>query len=442
MELLFLISGLIIGIGGTYMIWKSTTSTVMTKEQFLELDKEKCLVEERYQMLKNNHKKLQESLIEKECIEVDLREHLVRAQNELKNLQSRLLTERSQQQEIHQKYADQFEGLAQRMLRQNVTQLTDINHEKLNTLLGPLQEKIQSFEKRIEANHQQQTMGSKLLHQEVQRLTTLNHQISEDAQNLTQALKGSNKTQGLWGEIVLERILDHSGLQRGREYFTQGSGLKLYNEKGSVQKPDVVVVLPEQKHLIIDAKVSLKAYEAYINATDELQQTNQLKKHRDSLKGHIDNLSGKYYQKLEQLKTLDFVLMFLPVEGSLSTLLHSDKQQDLLSYAWERKVIMVTPNTLIATLKTIASVWRNEKQHQNALQIAKEGSRVYEKLCTVLQDLQKLGKSIHQTENNYRVAMQKLYNGKGNLLGQAQKLKQLGVETHKPLPKASGYPYR
>jgi DNA recombination protein RmuC len=240
--------------------------------------------------------------------------------------------------------------------------------------------------------------------------------------------------------MVLERILDHSGLQRGREYFTQGSGLKLYNEKGSVQKPDVVVVLPEQKHLIIDAKVSLKAYEAYINATDEFQQTDQLKKHRDSLKGHIDNLSGKYYQKLEQLKTLDFVLMFLPVEGSLNTVLDNDKQ-DLLSYAWERKVIMVTPTTLIATLKTIASVWRNEKQHQNAMQIAKEGSRVYEKLCTALSDLQKLGKSINQTENNYRLAMQKLYNGKGNLLGQARKLKQLGVETHRPIPEASGYDF-
>ena len=203
----------------------------------------------------------------------------------------------------------------------------------------------------------------------------------------------------------------------------------------------MIIVLPEQKHLIIDAKVSLKAYEAYVNATDELQQTNQLKKHRDSLKGHIDNLSGKYYQKLEQLKTLDFVLMFLPVEGSLSTLILDDKQ-DLLSYAWERKVIMVTPTTLIATLKTIASVWRNEKQHQNALQIAKEGSRIYDKLCAAMNDLQKLGKSIHQTENNYRIAMQKLCDGKGNLLGQAQKLKQLGVETHRTLPRAPSYNYR
>ena len=199
MELLFLISGLIIGIGGTYMIWKSTTSTVMTKEQFLELDKEKCLTEERYRILKENHRKLQESLIEKECTELDLREHLARSQNELKNLQNRLLTERTQQQEIHQKYADQFEGLAQRMLKQNVTQLTDINHEKLDTILGPLQEKIQSFEKRVEANHKEQTMGSRLLQQEVERLTELNHQISEDAQNLTQALKGSNKTSGLMG---------------------------------------------------------------------------------------------------------------------------------------------------------------------------------------------------------------------------------------------------
>lgn len=438
MEFLFLISGLIIGVGGTYMLWKSTTSTVMTREQFLELDKEKSLIEDRYRALKENHKKLQESLMVKECAELDLREHLARAESEKKSLQDRLITERAQQHEIHQKYADQFEGLAQRMLKQNVSQLTDINQERLDHLLAPLQEKIQSFEKRVETSHQEQTMESRLLQQEVQRLAKLNNQISEDAQNLTQALKGNNKTQGFWGEIVLERILDQSGLQRGREYFTQGSGMKLNNEQGLRQKPDVIIVLPEEKHLIIDAKVSLKAYEAYINATDEFQQTTQLKKHWDSLKGHIDNLSGKYYQKLEQLKTLDFVLMFLPVEGSLITLMEYDKQ-DLLSYAWEKKVILVTPTTLIATLKTIASLWRNEKQHRNALQIAREGSKIYDKLCAVMYDLQKLGKSIQQTENNYRTTMQKLCNGKGNLLGQAQKLKQLGVETHQTIPEARAY---
>jgi len=415
------------------MVWKSTTSTVMTKEQFLELDKEKCLVEDRYRILKENHKKIQETLLEKECTELDLREHLARVENEKRNLQDRLITERAQQHEIHQKYADQFESLAQRMLKQNSSQLTDMNHEKLHNLLGPLQEKIQSFKRQVEASHQEQTLGNRLLQQEIKRLAQLNNQISEDAQNLTQALKGNNKTQGLWGEIVLERILDQSGLQRGREYFTQGSGMRLNNEKGSPQKPDVIIVLPENKHLVIDAKVSLKAYEAYVNATDELQQTTQLKKYRDSLKGHIDNLSGKYYQKLEQLKTLDFVLMFLPVEGSLITLMENGKQ-DLLSYAWERKVIMVTPTTLIATLKTIASLWRNEKQHSNALHIAREGSRVYDKLCAVMLDLQKLGKNIQQTENSYRTAMQKVCNGKGNLLGQAQKLKQLGVETHQSMP--------
>jgi DNA recombination protein RmuC len=303
--------------------------------------------------------------------------------------------------------------------------------------LGPLQEKIQSFEKRVEHNHQQQALGSKLLQKELHRLSQLNHRISEDAQNLTQALKGNNKTQGLWGEIVLERILDQSGLQQGREYFTQGAGLKLINDQGAQQKPDVIIVLPEQKHLIIDAKVSLKAYEAYVNAPNESQQTTHLQKHRESLKGHIDNLSGKYYQKLEQLRTLDFVLMFLPVEGSLITAVEQGKQ-DLLSYAWERNVILVTPTTLIATLKTIASLWRNEKQHKNALQIAKEGSKMYDKLCIALADLQKLGKNIQQTEKSYQISMQKLVSGKGNLLGQARKLKELGIETHRSIPPETG----
>jgi len=437
MELIFLVTGLIIGVAGTCLIWRSTTSTVMTKDQFLELDKEKCLIEDRYQCLKENHEKLQESLIERECAELDLREHLAASENEKKNLRDKLVSERTQQQELHQKYANQFETLAQRMLKQNAAQLTEMNHEKLEQILGPLQEKIQSFEKRVETNQKEQTIGSRLLQQEVQRLVKLNNQISQDAQNLTQALKGNNKTQGLWGEVVLERILDNSGLQRGREYFTQGSGFKLTNEHGSVQKPDVIIVLPEQKHLIIDAKVSLKAYEAYVNATDELQQSDYLKQHRDSIKAHIDNLSGKYYQKLEQLRTLDFVLMFLPVEGSLIAVMEPEAQ-DLLSYAWERKVIPVTPNTLIATLKTIASLWRNEKQHRNAMQIAKEGSRIYDKLCSAMGDLEKLGKNIQQTEKSYQLSMQKLCNGKGNLLGLANKLKVLGVETHKHLPNNNG----
>ena len=426
-------SGLIIGVSGTYLVWKSSTSTVMTREQFLELDKEKSLVEDRYRVLKENHHKLQESLLARECSELDLREHLARIESENKSLQEKLIFERSQLHELHQKYSDQFENLAQRMLKQNVNQLTDINHEKLDHLLGPLQEKIQSFEKRVEQSHQQQTIGSRLLKQEVQRLVQLNNQISEDAQNLTQALKGNNKTQGLWGEIVLERILDQSGLKRGREYFTQGSGMKLTNQQGAHQKPDVIIALPEKKHLIIDAKVSLKAYEAYVNATDETQQNTHLKRHRDSLKGHIDNLSGKYYQKLDQLKTLDFVLMFLPVEGSLITIMQQESH-DLLSYAWERKVILVTPTTLIATLKTIASLWRNEKQHQNAMLIAKEGSKIYDKLCAVMSDLQRLGKSIQQTEKSYQASMQKLCNGKGNLLVQAHKLKELGIDTHRSLP--------
>jgi DNA recombination protein RmuC len=416
MEFLFLLSGLIIGVGGTYMVWKSTTSTVITREQFMELDKQKSLVEDRYQLLKENHEKLQETLVTRECTEIDLRELLARAESEKQGLQEKLLLERNQQQELHQKYADQFESLAQRMLKQNASQVTDMNQEKLQHLLGPLQEKIQSFEKRVEHNHQQQALGSKLLQKELHRLSQLNHRISEDAQNLTQALKGNNKTQGLWGEIVLERILDQSGLQQGREYFTQGAGLKLINDQGAQQKPDVII---------------------YVNATNESQQTTHLRKHRESLKGHIDNLSGKYYQKLEQLRTLDFVLMFLPVEGSLITAVEQGKQ-DLLSYAWERNVILVTPTTLIATLKTIASLWRNEKQHKNALQIAKEGSKMYDKLCIALADLQKLGKNIQQTEKSYQISMQKLVSGKGNLLGQARKLKELGIETHRSIPPETG----
>jgi DNA recombination protein RmuC len=192
-------------------------------------------------------------------------------------------------------------------------------------------------------------------------------------------------------------------------------------------------MLPESKHIIIDAKVSLKAYEAYINSDDELMQAQQLKQHLHSIKGHVNNLCEKYYQKLDQLRSLDFVLMFLPVEGSLSIALQSD-QADLLTYAWERRVILVTPTTLLATLKTIAFLWRNEKQHANALQIAKEGGRIFDKICGLVNDLNMLGKGLNQAQKMYESSMNKLSTGKGNLLGRARKLKELGVESHKRLP--------
>ncbi len=438
MEFIFLICGLTIGATCTYLVWKSTTSSVITKEQYLDLDKERCLISDRYKSLKDQYSKLHESLKEREIMELDLRANLARYETEKLALQDKLNQERLRQDEIHQRYADQFENLAQRLMQRNANQLSDMNEEKLNAVLGPLKQKIQSFENRIEANHQEHTVGRKLLQQEVQRLAQLNQQISADAQNLTHALKGDNKTQGLWGEVVLERILNHSGLQKGQEFFTQGSGLNLKNEYGRHQKPDVVVMLPEKKHIIIDAKVSLKAYEAYINSDDEMMQAQQLKQHLTSIKGHVNNLSEKYYQKLDQLRSLDFVLMFLPVEGSLSLALQSD-QADLLTYAWERKVILVTPTTLLATLKTIAFLWRNEKQHANAMQIAKEGGRIFDKICGLVTDLNMLGKGLNQAQKMYESSMNKLSKGKGNLLGRARKLKELGVESHKRLPANPSY---
>ncbi len=433
MEFIFLLSGLIIGIACTYLVWRSTTSSVITKEQYLDLDKEKSLVADRYKMLKEQFLELQKQYQEREFAELDLRAELVRLQAENRNLQDRMNGENQRFQQLQEQYTAQFENLVQRLIRRNADHLSDVNQEKLSGMLNPLKEQLSNFENRLEVSHQQHTLDNKLLQEEVKRLAHLNKQMSEDARNLTQALKGDNKTQGLWGEVVLERILDQSGLQKGQEFFTQGSGMELTNERGSRQRPDVIVMLPQKKHVIIDAKVSLKAYEAYINCDDKVQQQQQLKQHLQSLKGHVKNLSEKYYQKLDQLQSLDFVFMFLPVEGSLNVALRSD-QQDLLSFAWERRVVIVTPTTLLATLKTIALVWRNEKQHQNALQIAREGGRIYDKLCGMLIDLQQLGKVLDQSQRIYQGTLNKLNNGKGNLISRAKRLKQLGVQTHKRIP--------
>jgi len=260
-------------------------------------------------------------------------------------------------------------------------------------------------------------------------LQELSLRLDKDARNLTNALKADTKKQGSWGEMVLERILEESGLVKGQEYFVQESG---QHEDGRRLRPDVVIQLPEGKHLIIDSKVSLTAYQAFVSGEDEAAKARDLKKHIDSVKNHVKELNEKNYTAIKGINSPDFVLMFMPIEPAFALALQSD--QDLFNFAWERKIVIVSPTTLLATLRTIESIWRQEKQTRNALEIASQGGKLYDKFVGFLVDLEKIGTNLNRASDAYQEAHKKLSSGKGNILTQVEKMKTLGAKTSKSLP--------
>lgn len=257
----------------------------------------------------------------------------------------------------------------------------------------------------------------------------LNQNLSEDAQNLTKALKGENKTQGNWGELILEKVLESSGLEKGLEYITQVSST---NDDGKRIQPDVVVLLPDDKNIIIDSKVSLTAYESYISEENEDLRNSHLNNHLISVKNHIKNLSEKNYQLAKNINTPDFVLLFMPIESAFSLALQKDNM--LYNYAWDRKIVIVSPTTLLATLKTIASIWKQDKQTKNAFKIADEAGKMYDKFVGFVEDMLKIENGISATKKSYDAAMNKLQEGRGNLINKAQDIQKLGISNSKQLP--------
>ncbi|MCL4136143.1 UNVERIFIED_CONTAM: hypothetical protein GTU68_036988 [Idotea baltica] len=341
--------------------------------------------------------------------------------------------EQNQSQEAQEaRFRVEFENLTTQILEKNTQKLSQDNQTSLQHLLQPLKERITQFEKKVEDTYQQEARERFNLQKEIGKLVELNHQMSEEAQNLTKALKGDSKAQGNWGEMVLARILESSGLREGEEFIVQGKDMALHSAEGKRLQPDVIIQLPEGKHLIIDAKVSLTAYERH--ASEELpeQKNVALKQHIDSVTTHIHQLSGKHYSAIEALNAPDFVLMFLPVEPAFHLAIQQKK--DLFAFAWEKRIVLVSPSTLLATLKTVASLWSMEHQNQNAQEIARQGGALYDKFVGFVDEMEKVGKSLDRASNSYHDAMNKLKNGKGNLTSRAEKLRELGVKNSKQLP--------
>ena len=323
----------------------------------------------------------------------------------------------------------EFKSIANDIFEAKQRSFKEQSQVQLDGLLKPLGEKIKDFEKRVEETYNQESRERFSLIKEVRNLQDINARISKDAINLTNALKGENKTQGIWGEVILERVLEKAGLVRGREYDIQVS---LKTETGKRLQPDVIVHLPENKDLIIDSKVSLTAYERHCSLPDLQERSDALKSHVQSLRQHIKQLSVKNYQNLTGIRTLDFVLLFVPVEGAFALAVQQDSE--LYAEAYDRNIVLVAPSTLLATLRTVQNIWRYEHQNKNAQEIARKAGALYDKFVNFVADLEDVGSRLDSVQTAYDRAHNKLISGKGNLVGRAERLRELGAKVSKALP--------
>jgi DNA recombination protein RmuC len=343
--------------------------------------------------------------------------------DELKTLQAN--------QQNAQQMSEKFENLANRIFEDKSNKFADQNLKNLSVLLDPFKERLKDFEKKVEDTYSTERAERGSLRGELGKLMELNIRMSSDAQNLTKALKGDNKTMGNWGELILENILERSGLRKGEEYTVQGTDMSLKNDQGKDIRPDVIIHLPDGKHLIIDSKVSLKDYEIYVQSEETVTKELAAKAHVDSLRRHIKGLSEKKYYSSDKLISPDFVLLFMPIEPAFA--LAFKLNPDLLQEAWDRNICLVSPTTLLTTLRTVSAIWKQERQERNALEIARQGGALYDKFASLVEDMNDLGTKVQNVQKTHAQIMNKLVDGNGNLLKRVENLRELGAKTEKRL---------
>ena len=382
----------------------------------------------------NFEKKLENLQVDNEILrenKVELSIMLSRKESDFDHLWERHKEQKNEVAELQEKFTTEFENLANKILEEKSLKFTEQNKVNIASILSPLQEKIMRFEKKVDDTHKQSIDYHAALREQIRGLSDINAQMSKETINLTKALKGDSKVQGNWGELILERVLIKSGLEKGREYEVQQS---FTTETGSRLLPDIVINLPDGKKMIVDSKVSLTAYERFSNEEDEQEQANFLKMHVQSIRRHIDQLASKNYHDLYKMESPDFVLLFIPIEIAFALALKEDS--NLYSSAFEKNIIIVTPTTLLATLRTIDSMWTNQKQQENAMEIARQAGALYDKFVGFVTNLTNLGKRIDDSKTDYDSAMNKLYEGKGNLITSVEKLRKMGAKAKKELPEA------
>jgi DNA recombination protein RmuC len=437
MEIIIPVIAVLIGLAIGFFIGKNSSKlSAQAKEKQLEeqntqLQNQIGYFEKQITDLKTDHDKEVESLkSEREQIRREKDEsatQLTRIQSESNYLREKLDTQKTEIENLQEKFTKEFENLANKILDQKSQKFTTSNKENIEQILNPLKEKIKTFEEKVQKNQDNFNEKHTRLDEIIKQLNDENRKMSEEADKLTKALKGESKTQGNWGELILERVLEKSGLTKGREYDVQQS---FTDDEGSRFMPDVVINLPNDKQMIIDSKVSLTAYERYVNAEEETEKALHLKAHIKSLKNHIKQLSDKNYQDLGYKKSPDFVLMFIPIEPALY--LAQNEDQNFYYSAFKDNILLVSPTTLLSTLRTVDMIWSNEKQQQNANEIANHASNLYDKFSNLIDELETLGNRIKSTDKAYTSAMKKL-TGQQNLVKDIEKLQTLGVKTTKQI---------
>ncbi|MHB8854885.1 MAG: DNA recombination protein RmuC [Ignavibacteriaceae bacterium] len=439
MEILFLLIGIILGAGAAWLTLKSkieSAKRILPEEveglndQINNLNMEKSNADVRNRLFEENLKQISAELNSERAKVLQLSSENSSLKADYNNIQNKLSEQKDEIEKLQERFTKEFENLANKIFDEKSTKFTAQNKENLDQILNPLNEKINDFAKKVEDIHLKDSNERAGLREQIKGLHDLNQLMTKEATNLTNALKGQSKAQGNWGEFILENILEKSGLVKGREYLVQES---MTAESGKRFQPDVLIKLPEEKTIVIDSKVTLTAYEKYSSADDENEKSSALREHILSIRNHIKGLSGKNYQNLYQIKSLDFVLMFMPIEPAFSLAVQNDPA--IFSDAFEKNIVIVSPSTLLATLRTIASIWRQEKQNKNALEIARQSGALYDKFVGFVDDLVNIGNKIDASKTSYVEAMRKLHEGSGNLVSRAEKIKTLGAKVTKSLPK-------
>jgi DNA recombination protein RmuC len=419
MDIIFLLIGLLIGASASYFITKYRNQSSSGK------------LEERNSILENELVNLKSELSSERSRVLNLNSGLAAKNSDYNNLQLKLSEQEKGIEDLQRKFSMEFENLANKILEEKSKKFTEQNKTNIDDILKPLGERIKEFEKKVNDVYMSETRERASLAEQLRILQELNQQMSKEATNLTKALKGDNKVLGNWGEFILESILEKSGLEKGREFTIQES---IRGEDGVLLRPDIIVKLPENKSMIIDSKASLSAYDLYCSTEDDIKREQYLGEHINSIKNHIKKLSPKSYQNLYGLESLDFVLMFIPIEPAFALAVQMDN--NIFNEAFERNIVLVSPSTLLATLRTIASIWKQEKQNRNAMEIAKQCGELYDKFTGFVEDLVAIGSNIKSTQENYDKAMNKLVEGRGNLVRRVENIKQLGAKSTKSLPGA------
>jgi len=424
MAALYIITGIITGCLVTWLVLRANLMRVTN-----EKESDIRLLTDRELRLNQQCQELQKEVNSERSKAETLQVKLAGSEAEYRNLLEKLTSQKEEIAGMQQQLTSEFKNLANEILKQHASEFTQSNQKNIGEILNPLKEKIKEFEEKVQRAYDQEGRDKVSLKTEIIHLLELNRKLSEDAENLTKALKGDVKKQGNWGEMILERVLERSGLVNGENYLREYTAV---NQHGETIRPDVVIKLPDNKHIIVDAKVSLVAYEAYVSAEDPGVKEKFLHQHIEALRSQIRILSEKDYQGSAMFDTPDFVLLFLPMESAFSIALQNDPE--LFGFAWDKKIVLVSPTTLLATLMTISAMWKQEKQTQNALEIARQGGALYDKFVAFIGDIDKMGLQINQLQGAYSEARNKLSEGRGNLVVRAESLRKLGARVSKKMP--------